>query len=618
MLDLMGLLAATADTAGGEDRFLRFLGRLHPLVVHFPIGLGLTAAGVELINIIRRKAMASPFAFTATGLAAVFAVIAAFFGWLNADYEGSGPKTALFLHRWLGTATAVALVVVFICGVFGRTGRRISALNGYRWGLVISGVLLIVGSHFGGEMVYGRGYLTKVLFPVAAEKPETESTDPTEPQTAEPAEEARPVDVQPVVFETQIEPIFKAHCVECHRADKIKGDLRLDSAAAIFAGDRSWWVVEPGEPDKSILVERIVLPEGHVDAMPPDGPPLDSKDVDLIKAWISQGATWTVDGKVMTPGGDVAATPAKETEADKPAPTVAAANENTAPPPAVDQAAIDQAVSALRARGVLVMPIAQDTDEWEINASLTTPPFADADLELMSGMEPVLAWVNLARSAVTDAGMPALRGFGRIRKLRLDNTAISDGGIEPLLVLEQLASLNLFGTKVSDSGLARLAVLPNLETVYCANTEVTPDGLAKIQAEHPAITFVGPAATPPAATEEKAAAVDPDKPVAFATDIAPILSSRCTNCHGAEKSKGGLRLDTAAAIFAGDRANWTVDPGNADQSVLVERISLPAGHEDVMPPKGPTLDAAQVDLIRSWINQGAEYVVDGKTVKPGA
>ncbi|MCH2162358.1 MAG: hypothetical protein MK085_10860, partial [Phycisphaerales bacterium] len=607
MLDVMGLFSAAAETAaaGGEDRFMRFLGRLHPLVVHFPIGLGLTAAGVELINIIRRKAMASPFAFTATGLAAGFAVIAAFFGWLNADYEGPGPKTALFLHRWIGTATAVALVVVFLCGVAGRTGRRISALNGYRWGLVISGVLLIIGSHFGGEMVYGRGYLTKVLFASGSEPatPEGDAAQTSDAADQADASKATAQDTSPVVFRTDIEPLLQAHCVDCHGADKQKGDLRLDTAAAIFAGDRTWWVVEPGDPGKSELVNRIILPEGHVDAMPPDGPPLDAKDVELIRTWISQGALYETDGKTVKPGAGAPAAPAKESEAAS-----SVKQEDAVKAPTVDQVAIDQAVAALQARGVLVNPIAQDTDEWEINASLANPVFADADLEKMSGMEPVLAWLNLARSGVTDAGMPELRGFGRIQKLRLDNTAISDGGIAPLLALEQLRSLNLYGTKVTDAGLATLVDLPNLSTVYCANTGVTPEGLEKIKAAHADITFVGPAPPPPVeATAEKPAAVDPDKPVAFATDIAPIFASRCTNCHGAEKAKGKLRLDSAAEIFAGDRGGWVVDPGNADKSVLVERISYPAGHEDVMPPKGPTLEPAQIALIKAWINQGASY-----------
>ena len=626
MTEMVGLLAMVADdssgSSAGNERFLRFLGRLHPLVVHFPIALGVSAAFVELINILRRKPTASPFAFTATGIAAVFAVIAAIFGWLNADFEGAGPKTTLFLHRWLGVISAGALVAVFFCGIVGRTGRRISALNAYRWGLLIAAVLTGVGAHFGGEMVYGRGYLTKVLFSGSSATAPEESKSTSEDEKNSDSDQAvQPAktdeaDVQMVSFQKDVLPIFNARCVECHGADKVKGDLRLDTAAVIFSGDRSWWTVEPGDAEKSILVERIVLPADDPDVMPPKGDMLDAAQIKTIRDWINQGAQYEVDGKMVKPGGG------EESAAAQPEPETAKTDEKPATEPkvpAIDQAAIDQAVASLRERGALVMPIAQDTDAWEINASLVKPPFGDADLALMGGMEPVLEWVNLGRTAVTDAGMPALRGFERITKIRLDHTAITDAGLEPLAALPALEVVNLFGSKISDAGLKTLAEVPTMKTVYCAGTDVTPAGLAAVQSAHPGIQFVGPAETTPDPDPEPEAKPDAavaDGKVIFASNIAPILNDRCVSCHQSGRAKGGLRLDSAKEIFSGDRANWVVDPGNADKSILVSRIILPAGHEDVMPPKGEVLTEAQIDLIKTWINEGAVYTVDGKDVKP--
>ena len=627
MTEMVGLLAMVADdssgSSAGNERFLRFLGRLHPLVVHFPIALGVSAAFVELINIFRRKSTASPFAFTATGIAAVFAVLAATFGWLNADFEGAGPKTTLFLHRWLGVISAGALVAVFLCGIVGRTGRRISALNAYRWGLLIAAVLTGVGAHFGGEMVYGRGYLTKVLFSgsSATVPDESKSTSEEEKnvdsdQTTPPAEtDGAEVAVKLISFQKDVLPIFDARCVECHGADKVKGDLRLDTAAGIFTGDRSWWTVEPGNAEKSILVERIVLPADDPDVMPPKGDMLDAAQIKTIRDWINQGAQYELDGKMVKPGGGE--------EAAKVEPEAPKAEEKTASEPqvpAIDQTAVDQAVASLRERGVLVMPIAQDTDAWEINASLVKPPFGDGDLALMGGMEPVLEWVNLGRTAVTDAGMPALRGFERITKIRLDHTAITDAGLEPLAALPALEVINLFGSKISDAGLRTLAEIPTMKTVYCASTEVTADGLAAIQSAYPGIQFVGPAQTTPEPEPEPKATPDAaiaDGKVIFASNIAPILDDRCVSCHQSGRAKGGLRLNSAKGIFSGDRDDWVIDPGNAEGSILVSRITLPAGHEDVMPPKGALLTDSQIDLIKKWINEGAVYTVDGEVVKPG-
>jgi len=80
-----------------------------------------------------------------------------------------------------------------------------------------------------------------------------------------------------------------------------------------------------------------------------------------------------------------------------------------------------------------------------------------------------------------------------------------------------------------------------------------------------------------------------------------ILMSRCGSCHGPEKQKGGVRVTPIDALFAGDRQDWVVVPGNPDQSVLMQRITLPEGHDDIMPPKGGPLSRTEVESIRSWI-----------------
>lgn len=93
--------------------------------------------------------------------------------------------------------------------------------------------------------------------------------------------------------------------------------------------------------------------------------------------------------------------------------------------------------------------------------------------------------------------------------------------------------------------------------------------------------------------------------VDFAKEIYPILEKTCVECHGPDKSKGKLRLDKKEFAFR------TEDPvivaGKADDSELYKRIILPADHDDIMPSKGDPLTKAQTDLIKKWINEGAEW-----------
>lgn len=95
--------------------------------------------------------------------------------------------------------------------------------------------------------------------------------------------------------------------------------------------------------------------------------------------------------------------------------------------------------------------------------------------------------------------------------------------------------------------------------------------------------------------------------VDFAKDIQPILQKFCVECHGPEKPKGKLRLDTKDAALKGGKDGVVIAPGKADESDLYRRITLPADNDDVMPNKGDKLTKAQTDLIRDWINQGATW-----------
>jgi len=98
-----------------------------------------------------------------------------------------------------------------------------------------------------------------------------------------------------------------------------------------------------------------------------------------------------------------------------------------------------------------------------------------------------------------------------------------------------------------------------------------------------------------------------DKKIDFVKEIQPILEKSCIQCHGPEKQKGGLRLDTREAALKGGKNNPAFVVGDAAKSDMHHRITLPKDNDDVMPSKGDLLTKAQTDLIRDWINQGANW-----------
>lgn len=97
--------------------------------------------------------------------------------------------------------------------------------------------------------------------------------------------------------------------------------------------------------------------------------------------------------------------------------------------------------------------------------------------------------------------------------------------------------------------------------------------------------------------------------VSFSGEIKPILESLCVQCHGPEKQKGKLRLDSREAWLKGGDNGPVFKAGHPDESDFFQRVTLTEDQDDVMPPKGKAdhLNAAQIDLVKRWITEGGEW-----------
>lgn len=98
-------------------------------------------------------------------------------------------------------------------------------------------------------------------------------------------------------------------------------------------------------------------------------------------------------------------------------------------------------------------------------------------------------------------------------------------------------------------------------------------------------------------------AAEPD----FQRDIQPIFAERCYSCHGSEKQKSGLRLDSrASALRGGESGQTALVPGQSAKSRLFQLIASQDA-DQVMPPKGDRLTATQIELVKAWIDAGAPW-----------
>lgn len=281
-----------------------------------------------------------------------------------------------------------------------------------------------------------------------------------------------------VDFRTQVWPILNRSCIECHKAPfkdkdgkikKPKGDLRLDGAGPILKGGSNGDAVVPGNPDKSSLYERILLPASHEDAMPPKdkGKPLSFAETEVIKEWIIDGAEFG-GWKGNDDGSGGASASGSPSSAKSANPLAAGAKL----PPA-------EAIAEVEKLGALVGPVSTGSPllrvEWVSGASQIT----DKEIALLGSLSANINELDLSNTKITDAALAVIGKCTRLTWLNLSNTAVSDAGLASLKGLSNLDYLNLHSTSVTDNGLAALKDLRKLRSVYLWKTRVTPDAAAR-------------------------------------------------------------------------------------------------------------------------------------------
>lgn len=112
---------------------------------------------------------------------------------------------------------------------------------------------------------------------------------------------------------------------------------------------------------------------------------------------------------------------------------------------------------------------------------------------------------------------------------------------------------------------------------------------------------IGQAAEQPPAVSAK---------VDFSREVKPLLAEHCLKCHGPDKAEGGLNLvDRAGALKELESGSQAIVPGDLAKSELIRRITEKNADERMPPPEEKRLSAAEIELLRRWVAEGAEYQV---------
>jgi len=137
---------------------MAFIGRFHPLLIHFPIALVIAAAMAEIAAMVTADERWRTVAVGNVRVGAAFALLAAIAGWRLAHAPEMEVSRLLEWHRWLGTVSAgAALAAALATG--GVRGRSVQMVRIYRMALFAAGMLVAATGHLGGLLVWGANFL---------------------------------------------------------------------------------------------------------------------------------------------------------------------------------------------------------------------------------------------------------------------------------------------------------------------------------------------------------------------------------------------------------------------------------------------------------------------------
>jgi uncharacterized membrane protein len=429
---------------------LQVTGRMHPLLLHFP--LVLLFVGIVLEVLTRQKSFQHPAVEKITSyifyLFAITAALTALFGFFLYK-EGSYLGDEINQHKWTGTVVSIlAVLIVWL--------KEKPLVKFYYIVLGVNAIILIIAGHLGSEVTHGKGFLTEPI----------RNYRHSRLVSIEHADSA-------IVFRDVIQPILNEKCLNCHNANRAKNDLILTDYEGILNGGETGDAVVAGNAEKSLLYKYVILPMNDSLHMPPkEKLQLDREEIKLIGWWINSGA--------------------KE-------------NEKYVNLPKVDSIETIMLSRFQPKKGIdlLDIPFVDQEEIKKLNnpyrtvqqISATKPyvavflgskkDFSDKDLTELEDVSKQVVSLDIGNSNVKDEDLKNLKQFPHLQKLHLQNIAIGDEGVKYLKDLRYLDVINISGTKVSSKTLEEVTGWKNLKKLYIYNTAVSEETVESVRKSRP-------------------------------------------------------------------------------------------------------------------------------------
>ncbi len=440
VLLFLGLLSGRLIVPPWLDVF----GRMHPLILHFPIVLCiLYAAWLLFMTGYTRADQPDPIAEVLLLSAAFTAVLTAIMGLLLSREPGYDTGV-IGWHQWMGIGISVGLCALY---TFRRQVQQHRLWSGAAAIILTVGITLT--GHLGGDITHGENF---VLAPV------------THNHQRAPLETA-------VVYTDIIQPILDSKCMSCHNSNKAKGGLVMETRDALLKGGKDGKLWDSTAQDLGLMMERIHLSPEEKKHMPPSGKPqLTESEAAVMAAWIKHGSDFNQKVIDLPPQDSLRLLATGFLQ------------------PALEEAydftqADEKEIHKLNTNYCAIYPLATGSPALEVDF-FGVAAFRSDQLKELLPLKTQVVNIDLDKMPVTDEDCKTISQFTNLRKLNLSFTRITGHGVAELARLSKLKILALSGTGIQAADIEKLTGLKDLKQLIIWNTPITPDEAAGLQKLH--------------------------------------------------------------------------------------------------------------------------------------
>jgi mono/diheme cytochrome c family protein/uncharacterized membrane protein len=415
--------------------WLQVGGRMHPLLLHFPIVLFILFIVLQFYKSSSTSVpnYNGPKAAGLLLLTVFTASLTALMGLLLSKESGYDTE-GIQLHKYAGAGLSVLALVWYSRLNYIQSSRAFTTIFS-----IVAAILIATTGHQGGNITHGEDYL---LAPVA----------PDAKKTLVSLEDA-------LIYRDMVQPIFEEKCIGCHSQKKAKGSLIMETEAGLLKGGKTGVLWAKDNPELSLLLERIHLPEDNKKHMPLKGKPqLDDNEMEIINHWIESGASFSKKVTDLSPA-DTLYLIANQLfgQNSEDSYNFAAANES--------------AVEKLSNGNRLVHELSVGSPALSA-VFYNKQNYTSAALKELLPLKEQLVDLNMANMPVKDADAALIKNFVNLRHLNLNNTDITGAALKELAALPYIKNISITGTGITNKDLSVLSNTRSLKKIFAWNTAI--------------------------------------------------------------------------------------------------------------------------------------------------